>query len=292
MDSTPISWPSTKPAPTSVGVGLKPVHYREILETAPAIDWFEVHPENYMFDGGPSHAWLREIRQKYPLSLHSVGTSLGSVQPVDATHLKWLRQLACTYDPFVISDHVSWSMSSVDFLNDLLPLPYTNESLKVLSRNIEQVQRHLGTTILVENPSTYLQFRDAEFTEPAFLSALSDRTNCGLLLDINNVFVCACNHGYDPWDYLTQIPHGSVQEIHLAGHSLTTIGQTEIRIDDHGSSVCDEVWQLYSRYISTYGPSPTLIEWDSNIPPLATLLSEVSKARGLVRDATTTGVGA
>ena len=281
----------TAPAPTSVGVGLKPAHYREIIETAPAIDWFEVHPENYMFEGGPSHAWLREVRKSYPLSLHSVGLSLGSVQSVDVTHLTWLERLASNYEPFAISDHVSWSTNSGDFLNDLLPLPYTHESLAVLSRNIDQVQEHLGRSILVENPSTYLQFQEEDYSEPDFIAAVCEQTGCGLLLDINNAYVCARNHGFDPWSYLTHIPHDSVREIHLAGHSITTVGDVEIRIDDHGSLVCDEVWQLYSQYIATFGASPTLIEWDSNIPPLATLISEVDKARALINEAMNVGIG-
>jgi uncharacterized protein len=274
------------PAPTSVGVGLKPAHYREILETNPDIDWFEVHPENYMFDGGPSHAWLSKIRQAYPLSLHSVGLSLGSVQNLDTTHLNWLSHLATRYQPFLMSDHVSWSANGGNFLNDLLPLPYTRESLRVIAAHVHETQEHLGRQILVENPSTYLQYQEEDFAEPAFLDALCNATGCGLLLDINNAFVCARNHNFDPWEYLTRLPHDAVQEIHLAGHSITTIGDTNIRIDDHGSAVCDDVWALYSRYISAYGPAPTLIEWDSNIPPLETLVGEVKTARALIAKAT------
>ena len=272
----------SQPAPTSVGVGLKPVHYREILETAPAIDWFEIHPENFMFDGGPSHTWLHKIRQQYALSFHSVGMSLGSVSPTVQEHLQKLDGLRERYNPFTISDHVSWSFANGNFLNDLLPLPYTEESLDVLSRNIDLVQNHFGRAILVENPSTYLQYLHQDFGEPAFLTALVQRTGCGLLLDINNAFVCACNHGFDPWQYLQRIPHAAVREIHLAGHAVTQTGKQEVLIDDHGSKVCDEVWALYGRYIGAYGPAPTLIEWDSNIPALSVLLAEVTKARRLI----------
>lgn len=282
MVDTPAQTTVNKPTPTSVGVGLKPVHYQEILDTSPAIDWFEIHPENYMFDGGPSHAWLREIRQSYALSFHSVGMSLGSDRPVDDTHLNWISTLRDTYDPFLISDHVAWSATGEAYHNDLLPLPYTDESLQVISANIRQVQDRLDRQILVENPSTYLQFNHEDYDEAAFLSAVCVETGCGLLLDINNAYVCARNHGFDPWDYLAQIPHDAVREIHLAGHSITNIGQTEVHIDDHGSTVCDAVWDLYRRYIVQFGPSPTLIEWDNNIPPLSTLLSEVDKARGIL----------
>jgi len=273
------------PSPTSVGVGLKPSHYREILETEPDIDWFEVHPENYMFEGGPSHTWLSKIRQDYPLSLQSVGMSLGSAQDLDTTHLNWLSRLVTRYQPFLVSDHVSWSANGSNFLNDLLPLPYTHESLQVMATHLEEAQNRLGRQILVENPSTYLQYQEEDFAEPAFLKALCEITGCGLLLDINNVFVCAHNHGFDPWGYLTRIPHAAVKEIHLAGHSHTTVDGADIRIDDHGSPVCDQVWALYGRYIATYGPSPTLIEWDSNIPPLEALLSEVATARSRIAQA-------
>jgi uncharacterized protein (UPF0276 family) len=274
-----------QPAPTSVGVGLKPAHYRDILDTAPAIDWFEVHPENFMFEGGPSHDWLSKIRQEYDLSFHGVGMSLGSVTPVNPVLLQKLSDLGNRYDPFMMSDHVSWSLANGDFLSDLLPLPYTVESLAVLADNIDRAQSHLGRTILVENPSTYLQFADQDYSEPEFLSAVVQRTGCGLLLDINNAYVCARNHGFDAWDYLQRIPHAAVGEIHLAGHAVTEVNGTELRIDDHGSTVCEDVWALYGQYVATYGPAPTLIEWDSNIPPLSGLLSEVDKARDHIRAA-------
>ncbi|TDI60080.1 MAG: DUF692 domain-containing protein [Alphaproteobacteria bacterium] len=274
-----------KPAPTSVGVGLKPVHYREILETAPDIDWFEIHPENFMFEGGPSHTWLHQIRQSYDLSFHSVAMSLGSVTAVDLIHLQKLSDLRDIYAPFIMSDHVSWSLANGDFLNDLLPLPYTDESLSVLAQNIDRAQTQLDQPILVENPSTYLQFAQQDYDEPDFLSALVNRTGCGLLLDINNAYVCARNHGFDPWHYLQRIPHTAVGEIHLAGHSVTDVEGTELRIDDHGSAVSNEVWDLYGRYVLTYGPAPTLIEWDANIPALSVLLAEANKARELITSA-------
>ena len=272
------------PAPTSVGVGLKAQHYREILSQQPDIGWFEVHPENYMGAGGPPHKYLEAIRENYPLSLHGVGLSLGSAGEVSEDHLFRLRHLIDRYEPFVVSEHVSWSMTDGTFLNDLLPLPYTEESLRNLAENVDRTQEVLGRKILLENPSTYLEYETNDYSEPAFLTSLAERTGCGLLLDINNVFVCASNHGFDPWQYLRAFPSDRVEEIHLAGHAIDHFETQEIRIDDHGSQVCSEVWALYARYIETFGAAATLIEWDRNIPELSVLKAEADLAREFIAD--------
>ncbi|MFN3232607.1 MAG: DUF692 family multinuclear iron-containing protein [Alphaproteobacteria bacterium] len=277
------SQPDLSPAPRApaVGVGLKPQHYGEIVETGPALGWFEIHPENYMFEGGPPHHYLERIRRDYPLSLHSVGCSLGSADPIEAEQLAWMTQLTERYQPFLISDHVSWSAVDGAFLNDLLPLPYTDESLRAIAANVDRLQTALGRQILVENPSTYLQFNNDALTEPEFLRELTARTGCGLLLDINNAYVCASNHGFDIWAYLAALPHDAVQEIHLAGHAVEQVGDVEIRIDDHGDVVCEAVWALYHRYTKTYGAAVTLIEWDTNVPDFATLMAEADRARDI-----------
>lgn len=232
--------------------------------------------------GGPPHEYLAAIRQHYPLSLHGVGLSLGSAGNVSTDHLERLRALVDRYDPFIVSEHVSWSVAGGTFLNDLLPIPYTDESLGFLADNVERTQDFLGRQILLENPSTYLQFEQDAYPEPAFLSALTARTGCGLLLDINNVFVCASNHGFDAWQYLSDFPFEQVQEIHLAGHAVDRFDGHEIRIDDHGSHVSDDVWTLYARYIEAFGPATTLIEWDRNIPSLDVLHAEADSAKAIL----------
>ncbi len=272
---------TTSPPPKSVGVGLKPQHYQNVLEANPPLGWFEVHPENYMFDGGPPHRYLERVRQDYALSLHSVGCSLGSAQPIEENQLQWMKRLTERYQPFLVSDHISWSAVDGAFLNDLLPLPYTDESLTAIAANVDRLQTALGRQILVENPSTYLQYNDDALTEPEFLAELVRRTGCGLLLDINNAFVCASNHGFDTWAYLEAIPHHAVQEIHLAGHAVEQVGDTEIRIDDHGDMVSEAVWSLYQRYADAFGVPVTLIEWDTNVPDFSTLYGEAVRAAGL-----------
>ena len=271
------------------GVGLKAPHYREIIDAGPDLGWFEVHPENYMTEGGPPHRYLERIRQDYPLSLHSVGCSLGSHAPIEQTQLDWMVRLADRYEPFLVSDHISWSAAGGTFLNDLLPLPYTDESLQAIAANVDRLQTALGRQILVENPSAYLQFRADSLTEPQFLAELTTRTGCGLLLDINNVYVSAMNHGFDPWDHLSAIPHEAVREIHLAGHAVDLWDGTEIRIDDHGDHVCDAVWDLFRRYVATFttpGAAPvTLIEWDTNVPEFEVLKAEADHAAAIITDA-------
>ena len=266
------------PTHTNVWVGLKAQHYQYIIDNQPTVGWFEVHPENYMGAGGPPHRYLSAIRQDYPLSFHGVGLSLGSAGVPSLDHLKRLRDLIAKYEPFVVSEHVSWSLVGDVFLNDLLPVPYTKESLARLAANIGHTQDYLGRQILVENPSTYLQYAHAEFDEPTFLAELAARTGCGLLLDINNVYVSACNHGFDPWHYLCSVPSKDVGEIHLAGHAVDNSESQTIRIDDHGSRVCDDVWALYAQYAARFGSAAPLIEWDRNIPEFPVLQAEADRA--------------
>ncbi|MGK0297027.1 MAG: hypothetical protein ACI9XC_000627 [Gammaproteobacteria bacterium] len=265
--------------PCNTGVSLKPKHYQTILETLPNVGWFEIHPENYMGKGGPPHKYLTEIRNHYPLSMHGVGISLGSAEGIDDTHLKALADLVNRYQPEQVSEHLSWSHIGGTFLNDLLPLPYNQESLQILSANIDKVQTTLGMTILVENPSTYINFNNSSWSEPEFLNELAKASGCGLLLDVNNIYVSACNQGFDPIDYIADIPKSAVGEIHLAGHSIQDIEGFEIRIDDHGSPVKDAVWKLHRAVLALLGkPHPVLIEWDTDVPEFSVLLGEANKA--------------
>ena len=271
------------PIPAQAGIGLRLPHQALVLESRPAAAWFEVHPENYMADG---HALsqLEAIRAHYPLSLHAVGLSLGSVAGVDRAHLARLQRLTQQLQPGLVSDHLSWSVTGAHYLPDLLPLPYTEEALQVVCRNVEQVQQALGRTILVENPSTYLCFAAAQVPEPEFLAAVARRTGCGVLLDVNNIYVSARNQGVDPQRLLgawrAALSADTVGEFHLAGHAVTqTEAGAELRIDDHGDRVCAEVWSLYDQALRAFGPRPTLIEWDTRLPEFATLQDEAANAQ-------------
>ncbi|MCB2102128.1 MAG: DUF692 domain-containing protein [Rhodobacterales bacterium] len=270
---------SSASIPPREGVGLKPRHYDRVLADGPDLGWFEVHTENYMGDGGPPHRYLTAIRERYPLSLHGVGLSLGSAEAPDARHLARIRALVDRYEPGLVSEHLSWSIAGGTFSNDLLPLPYTEETLAVVARNIDIAQDALGRTLLVENPSTYLQFADSTIPEPDYLAELARRTGCGILLDVNNLYVCAMNHGFDPIPPLDALAAGPVGEIHLAGHALRRHRGQEIRIDDHGSPVIDPVWALYERVLARTGPVPTLIEWDTDVPEFHVLLDQAEQAR-------------
>lgn len=264
-----------------VGLGLRAPHYEKILETKPDIGWLEVHPENY-FGGGIHRHYLSQIREQYPLSFHAVGLSLGADQSVDENHLKQFKELIDIYEPFMISDHVSWSASGNAHLNDLLPLPYTSETLERLKQNIEQTQDYFGRQIIVENPSTYIAFKDNEMSEPDFMNALAKATGCGILLDVNNIFVQSHNHGLDPHAYIDKINKKSVFEVHLAGHTEKTIGEHSLLIDTHNREVKDEVWALYAYTVKQLNNPATLIEWDQDFPPLQTLLSEAAKAKTIL----------
>jgi uncharacterized protein len=267
--------------PIRAGIGLRAPHCREIVESRPDIGWVEVHSENYFGDGGRPHRFLELVRAQCPLSLHGVGLGLGSAEPLDLDHLRKLARLIDRYEPGLVSEHLCWSASGGRHLNDLLPLPYTEEALAHVCNRIEEVQRILGRQILVENVSSYLQFRHSTVPEWEFLAEVSRRSGCKLLLDVNNIYVNAVNHGFDPLTYLASVPAAAVQEIHLAGFD----GSGACLIDTHGACVSDEVWSLYRKAIARLGPLPTLIEWDTDIPPLETLLAEASKAAQVLEDA-------
>jgi len=261
----------------NTGIGLKAQHMAEILETRPALGFLEIHAENYMGDGGAPHRWLSAIAEHYPLSVHGVGLSLGGAQPLDLDHLEKLASLVERYEPRLVSEHLAWSVMGGHYLNDLLPIPYDEESLALVACHVEQVQDRLARPILVENPAVYVAF-DGTLAEPQFLAELVRRTGCGLLLDVNNIYVSHRNVGLEIEHYLDALPRQSVGEIHLAGHHVRRIGEAEIRIDDHGSAVCAEVWDLYRQAVARVGAVPALIERDSDIPALSVLLEEVETA--------------
>ncbi len=273
--------PATRRAqsiPAEAGIGLRHPHLREILEGRPKLAWLEVHSENYMVGGPPRHH-LESLRADYPISLHGVGLSLGSAEPLDAEHLRRLRELTDRIEPGLVSEHLSWSVVGGVYLNDLLPLPYTEEALAIVVAHVERTQEALGRAILIENPSSYLRYRHSTIPEWEFLAEITRRSGCGILLDVNNVYVSACNHGFDAAAYLDAMPAAAVGEIHLAGHARRQVGDRTIHIDDHGSAVIEPVWQLYSHALARVGQVPTLIEWDCNIPALAVLAGEAEQAQ-------------
>jgi len=265
-----------------VGVGLRSAHYEDILNTKPSIGWFEIHPENY-FCGGLHKHFLDQIAQDYPLSMHAVGLSLGADQPVNTMHLANLKTLIDRYNPIMVSDHVAWSASGNAHLNDLLPLPYTNESLQKLCSNIHQVQDTIGRSILVENPSTYIAFKDNDMSEPEFMNTLCKVTGCGMILDVNNIYVQSHNHGICAQEYINAINVSHVGEIHLAGHIEKKFGDHSLLIDTHNKNICDDVWRLYDYTLQKTGTKPTLIEWDQDVPALQTLLDEATRARDTIQ---------
>ena len=264
-------------ASCKAGIGLRGPHLAAVVASPPAVGFLEVHPENYM-GGGPALSALERLRRDRPLSLHGVGLSLGGTDGIDAVHLARLAALVERLEPVLVSEHLSWSIVEGVYLNDLLPLPYTEEALDVTARHIDQVQARLGRSILVENPSSYLRYRHSTIEEPAFLAELARRTGCGLLCDINNIHVSGRNLGFDPLAYLAGLPAAAIGEFHLAGHSVNQVDGQEILIDDHGSAVAEPVWALYRAALTRFGPRPTLIEWDSRLPDLSVLLSEAAKA--------------
>lgn len=271
------------PIPARAGIGLRLPHHALVLAERPAAAWLEVHPENYMSDAH-SLAELERVRALYPLSLHAVGLSLGSAQGVDAAHIARLKELAQRLEPALVSDHLSWSIAGAQYLPDLLPLPYTEEALQVVCRNVSQVQEALGRQILVENPSTYLQFAASEIPEAEFLAALARRSGCGVLFDVNNVYVSATNQRKDAAielrDWCRALDAGAVGEIHLAGHAIVaTEAGEELRIDDHGDHVCAAVWALYEQALAHFGARPTLLEWDTRLPEFSVLQTEAALAQ-------------
>jgi uncharacterized protein (UPF0276 family) len=264
--------------PAHAGIGLRAQHHLEVLSDAPAVAWLEAHSENYFAAGGARVRVLERIRERYPLSLHGVGLSLGSADPLDAAHLAKLRRAIIRFEPLMISEHLSWSSVDGRFANDLLPLPYTDEALRHVAARIAAVQDALGRQLLIENVSSYLEFHCSRMPEWEFLAGVAAEAGCGILLDINNIYVAARNHGFDAERYLNAIPRGVVGEFHLAGHSRVNMDGHELLIDTHDAPVCDEVWDLYRAALRRFGPLPTLIEWDSNLPPLAELVAEAGRA--------------
>lgn len=276
------------PIPSNkTGIGLRSPHINQILNKKPRIGWLEVHSENYYASGGPSIQVLQEIRKTYPISLHSVGNSLGSKQKVDLEHLKKLKNLIEIIDPFLVSDHISWGMIDGKHFNDLLPLPYTKSALKAICDNVDIVQNFLKREILVENPSAYLAFKNQEMDEADFINELTKKTGCFLLLDVNNIFVSSQNNKeFKPTSYLKKLDKKIVKEIHLAGHSTNTIfdgkKNHKILIDTHNDVVCSEVWEIYKNAIELFGQVPSLIEWDQDFPELKVLLDEAKKAQKIL----------
>ena len=269
--------------PPRAGVGLKPAHYSTILDTTPDIGFFEVHAENYMGAGGPPHRYLETIRARYPLSLHGVGLSIGAHQPLDRDHLKRLKVLIDRYQPGLFSEHLAWSTHEASFLNDLLPLPYTAETLRQVCEHIDDVQSTLGRQMLMENPSTYLAFAESTFGEIDFIGEIVRRTGCGLLLDVNNVYVASTNQEWDPQAYIDAYPLAHVQEIHLAGHDTRTDENGRpLLIDTHDRQVDDTVWGLYECALRWLGPIATLVEWDADLPDWPVLKSEAERAEAIM----------
>ncbi len=265
--------------PVRAGVGLKAEHIGDILESDADIGFFEVHAENYMGAGGMPHAQLRAIREKYPLSVHGVGMSIGSPGPINTGHLARFRAVVETYEPGMVSEHLAWSTHDDVFYNDLLPVPYTDETLERVVEHVDLVQSTLKRQILIENPSTYVTFAESTWSEFDFMAALARRSGCGLLFDVNNVYVSATNHDYSPRRYIDAYPLDLVQEIHLAGHArdLDDAGNP-LLIDAHDRPVSDDVWELYKYTLARTGPLPSLVEWDNEVPAWPVLAAEAAMA--------------
>lgn len=273
----------TQALPPRAGLGLKPQHYDAILSGEPDVGFFEVHAENYMGAGGPPHRYLAAISERYPLSLHGVGLSIGADRPLDKAHLARLRRLVDRYRPASFSEHLAWSTHDTGFLNDLLPIPYTPETLARVAAHVDQTQQALGRKMLLENPSTYVLFAESTIDEIDFLEAVATRTGCGLLLDVNNVMVSAVNHRLDPFAYIDRFPVERVGEIHLAGYDETTDDAGDrLLIDAHGTPVRTDVVELYCHTLSRTGPVATLIEWDNDVPDFPTLKAEADRAEAFI----------
>ncbi|PST17638.1 hypothetical protein C7U61_18620 [Rhizobium sp. JAB6] len=272
--------------PRRAGVGFKPEHFAEINDAGQPIGFFEVHAENYMGAGGPPHAQLARLRQDYALSIHGVGLSIGSMQPLDQEHLARLKIVCDRYEPESFSEHLAWSTHDTTFLNDLLPLPYTEATLAQVCTHIDQVQTILGRQMLLENPATYLLFEESTIEETEFLAEVARRTGCGLLLDVNNVFVAATNHHMNAHAYLERFPVPWVHEIHLSGHSETIDDSgAPLLIDSHDTPVKDPVWALYTELIDRIGPVASLVEWDNDVPEWPVLRAEAEAADAILKRA-------
>jgi uncharacterized protein (UPF0276 family) len=267
-------------APAVAGIGLRLPHLAEVVATRPAAGWLEIHPENFLANPHASEL-LSELARDYPISVHSVGVSIGSAGGVDRAHLKRVRALVDAIDPVLVSGHLAWSTHEGDYLNDLLPLPYNEETLRVVSAHVDEVQQGLGRAYLVENPSSYVGIATSTMTETEFLGALVERTGCRLLCDVSNVYLSGHNLGYDPHVYLDSMPAEAIGELHLGGFVAedddANPGQ-QVLVDTHDQRIADAAWDLYGYALSRFGPKPTLIEWDNDLPSVATLLAEAERA--------------
>jgi uncharacterized protein (UPF0276 family) len=269
--------------PPRAGVGLKAQCYKTILDANPDVGFFEVHAENYMGEGGPPHRYLAEIRDRYPLSLHGVGLSIGADRAIDRNHLRRLKELVDRYQPALFSEHLAWSAHDTAFFNDLLPVPYTAETLARIVEHVDEVQEALGRQMLLENPSTYLAFAESTYSEIDFIAEIVRRTGCGLLLDVNNVYVASINQQYDPARYIDAYPLAAVREIHLAGHTRETDDKDRpLLIDTHDRPVDEIVWSLFAYAMGHLGLTPTLIEWDAKLPDWPVLKAEADRAEGIM----------
>lgn len=278
-----LQFDAQEAVPNRGGVGLKAERYRTILETRSDIGFFEVHAENYMGAGGPPHRYLTEIRNRYPLSLHGVGLSIGADSPLDREHLRRLKALIVRYQPGLFSEHLAWSTHNSSFFDDLLPVPYTAETLARVCEHIDEVQETLGCRMLLENPSTYVAFAESTYFEVDFIAEIVRRTGCALLLDVNNVQVASINQQWDPMRYIDQFPLAQVREIHLGGHAPEADDQRRpLLIDTHDRPVGEVVWRLFAHAIERLGPIPTLIEWDAKIPSWPQLRAEAEKADAIM----------
>ncbi|WP_409524456.1 DUF692 domain-containing protein [Nitrincola sp. MINF-07-Sa-05] len=282
-----------KSLPARAGLGLKSMHFRDILDKGPDVGFFEVHAENYMVPGGPLHHYLGRIRESYPLSLHGVGLSIGADAPLDEAHLDALAVLIDRYELHAFSEHLAWSSHGDMFLNDLLPLPYTAATLARVCDHIDQVQSHLGCRMLIENPATYVEFSTSTLSEADFISEMVRRTGCGLLLDVSNAYVSCVNHHRDPQAYIRALPLDQVGQIHLAGFATQADANGDpLLIDSHGAPVAQGVWALYTELLGLIGPCATLIERDNDIPPFDVMLAEANLSEALlVQAAQAQGVG-
>ena len=268
------------PIPARAGIGLRSPHHEALLAEKPAVAFIEAHTENYFHDGGPAVRALERARSIYPLSLHGVGLGLGSVDGPDPEHLERVRRAVRRFEPALVSEHACWGHVGGEYFNDLLPLPYTEEAVRLLAKHVKQAQDFLGRQLLIENVSAYVSFEHSRLSEWEFLRAVSDESGCGLLLDVNNIFVSSRNLGVDAQAFLAGIPAERVGEIHVAGHAR----KDHVLIDDHGSVVCEEVWSLLAQAVARFGPKPTLVEWDNDIPPLATLVGEAQRADAILEE--------
>ena len=266
------------PVPAQAGIGLRSPHHELLVRERPQVGWIEAHTENYFHDGGPQVRALEQARALYPLSLHGVGLGLGSADPIDREHLRRVQRAVERFEPALVSEHACWGHSGGEHFNDLLPLPLTEEAVRHLAGRVREVQDALGRQILVENLSSYLGFAASQLAEWEFLAALVQESGCALLLDVNNIYVNSVNLGLDAERYIAGVPRDAVREIHLAGHLRRQVGEQVLLIDDHGSAVHPDVWRLYELALQRFGPVPTLIEWDTDVPALEVLVAQARLA--------------